>query len=88
MSWSRQGAFALLKIKETILNGEWDNWWKTQRRQRKKVGRHKPPLSASHFKQVPKSSPVIEATIPALQGPDQAKPWVGVLRKLQTIGYY
>ena len=42
MSWSRQGAFALLKIKETILNGEWDNWWKTQRRQRIKVGRHKP----------------------------------------------
>ena len=26
MSWSRQGAFALLKVKQTILNGEWDTW--------------------------------------------------------------
>lgn len=88
MSWSRQGAFALLKIKETILNGEWDTWWKTQRRQRIKVARHKPPLSASHFKKAPEISPLIEATIPALTGPEQDKPWVCVLRKLQTIGYY
>jgi len=25
-SWSRQGALSLLKIKETILNGKWDDW--------------------------------------------------------------
>jgi len=25
MSWSKQGALALLKVKKTILNGEWDN---------------------------------------------------------------
>ncbi|KUK55477.1 MAG: hypothetical protein XD79_0590, partial [Atribacteria bacterium 34_128] len=27
-------------------------------------------------------------TIPALSGPDQGKPWVGVLRKLTEAGYY
>jgi len=60
MSWSKIGAFALLKIKETILNGEWDNWWKTERERTIKVGKYKPPLSASHFKQVPDTSPLIE----------------------------
>ncbi|MCK5767386.1 MAG: UPF0236 family protein [Candidatus Atribacteria bacterium] len=88
MSWSKIGALALLKIKETILNGEWDNWWKTERERTIKVGKYKPPLSASHFKQVPDTSPLIEVTIPALSGPDQAKPWVGVLRKLTEVGYY
>ena len=88
MSWSKTGALALLKIKETILNGEWDNWWKTQREQTIKVGKYRPPLSASHFKQVPDTSPLIEVTIPAFYGPDQAKPWVGVLRKLTEVGYY
>ena len=26
MSWSKRGALALLKVKETILNNEWDDW--------------------------------------------------------------
>ena len=30
----------------------------------------------------------LEVTIPALSGPDQDKPWVGVLRKLSEVGYY
>ena len=30
----------------------------------------------------------IEVTIPALSGPDQGKPWVGVLCKLSEAGYY
>jgi len=88
MSWSKPGALALLKIKETILNNEWDNWWKTEREQTIKVGKYKPPLSAAYFKQVPDTSPLIEVTIPAFIGPDQAKPWVGVLRKLTEVGYY
>jgi len=29
-----------------------------------------------------------EVTIPAFSGPDQGKPWVGVLRKLSEVGYY
>jgi len=88
MSWSKTGALALLKIKETILNGEWDDWWKTERERNIKVGKYKPPLPASCFKKETESSPLIEVTIPALSGPDQGKPWVGVLRKLSEAGYY
>jgi len=87
MSWSRKGALALLKVKETILNGEWDTWLKTQRRQRIKLHPFKPPLSASRFKKASEVSPLIEATIPALSGPDQDKPWVSVLRKLNQVSY-
>jgi len=88
MSWSKRGALALLKIKETILNGEWDIWWEEGRKQNIKVGKYKPPLSASYFNRETESSPLIEVTIPALRGPDQGKPWVGVLRKLSEVGYY
>jgi len=88
MSWSIPGALALLKIKETVINGEWDKWWETERERNIKVGRYQPPLSASHFKKETETSPLIEVTIPALSGPDQGKPWVGVLRKLSEVGYY
>jgi len=88
MSWSKPGALALLKIKETILNGEWNKWWETERERNIKVGKYKPPLPASCFKKEAESSPLIEVTIPAFIGPDQDKPWVGVLRKLTEVGYY
>jgi hypothetical protein len=88
MSWSKPGARALLKIKETILNGEWDKWWETERERNIKVDKYKPPLPASCFKKEAETSPLIEVTIPAFIGPDQGKPWVGVLRKLTEVGYY
>jgi hypothetical protein len=88
MSWSEKGALSLLKIKETILNNEWDIWWETERGRNIKVGKYKPPLPASYFKKETETSPLIEVTIPALSGPDQGKPWVGVLRKLSEVGYY
>ena len=88
MSWSKPGALALLKIKETIINGEWDKWWETERERNIKVDKYKPPLPAAYFKKETESSPLIEVTIPALRGPDQGKPWVGVLRKLSEVGYY
>jgi len=88
MSWSKRGALALLKIKETVINGEWDNWWETERERNIKVGKYKPPLPAACFKKETETSPLIEVTIPALRGPDQDKPWVGVLRKLSEVGYY
>ncbi|GAJ00661.1 unnamed protein product, partial [marine sediment metagenome] len=88
MSWSKPGALALLKIKETILNNEWNNWWETERERDIKVGKYKPPLPAAHFNKETESSPIVEVTIPALRGPDQGKPWVGVLRKLSEVGYY
>jgi len=88
MSWSKQGALALLKIKETVINGKWDDWWEKERKKTIKLSPYKPPLSASHFKKIPDTSPIVEVTIPAFIGPDQDKPWVGVLRKLTEVGYY
>jgi len=88
MSWSKKGALSLLKIKETILNGEWDDWWETERERNIKITEFKPPLPAACFKKETESPPLIEVTIPALRGPDQGKPWVGVLRKLAEAGYY
>ena len=88
MSWSKPGALALLKIKETILNGEWDDWWETERERNIKVGKYKPPLPASYFNKETESSPIIEVTMPALSGPDQGKPWVGVLRELSRAGHF
>lgn len=88
MSWSIPGALALLKIKETILNNEWDVWWETERERNIKVGQYKPPLPASYFKKETEASPLVEVSLPALRGPDQSKPWVGVLRKLAEAGYY
>jgi len=88
MSWSKPGALALLKIKETVINGEWDKWWETERERNIKVVKYKPPLPASYFKKEAETSPLIEVTLPALRGPDQGKPWVGVLRRLSEAGYY
>ena len=31
MSWSEDGAQALLKIRQTIINGQWENWWYKER---------------------------------------------------------
>jgi hypothetical protein len=88
MSWSKKGALSLLKVKETILNGEWDDWWRTERERNIKITKFKPPLPAAHFNKETESSPLIEVTIPALSGPDQDKPWVGVLRELSRVGYF
>jgi hypothetical protein len=82
MSGSKNGALSLLKVKETILNGEWDDWWETVRERNIKISEFKPPLPAAYFYQKTVSFPVVEVTMPALSGPDQDKPWVGVLRKL------
>ena len=71
MSWSKPGALALLKIKETIINGEWDKWWETERERNIKVGRYQPPLSASYFKKETETSPLIEE--PYLLFPDQIR---------------
>jgi len=88
MSWSKLGALSLLKIKEVILNNQWDEWWEKERERNIKVGRYKPPLPASYFNKETEFSPIVEVTISALSGPDQDKPWVGVLRKLSEAGYY
>ena len=71
MSWSKKGALSLLKIKETSLNNQWDDWWKTERERNIKIGKYKPPLPASYFKKETETSPLIEVTIPAF--PDQIR---------------
>jgi len=53
-----------------------------------KLGPYKLPLSASCFKKEAGNSPLVEITLPALKGPNQGKPWVGVLRKFTEVGYY
>lgn len=58
------------------------------RKQNLKVGKFNPLLSASYFKEERESFPLIEASIPALVGTDQDKPWVGVLRELSRAGYF
>ena len=84
-SWSKKGAYSLMKVKETILNDKWDSWWKNMRNHPITISPYKPPLSASHFIQEDPSSPIIQARIPALAGPHRDKPWVGVLRKLSQL---
>ncbi len=82
MSWSEDGASALLKIRQVIFNGEWDDWWYENREKKIEVKAiFKNPLSATMFKKQ-EIVPYVEATLPCYRGPDQSKPWVGVLREL------
>lgn len=87
MSWSVKGALSLLKIKETITNGEWDSWWSDKRDQKIEINRE--PLRQLTAKDLWKKGrprePLIEA---AITGPDQNEPWAKVLRELQKIDYY
>ena len=90
MSWSIKGALSLLKIKETVINGEWDRWWSSKRDEKIEIDTEPlKQLTAKNFwKKGKDRSPLIEAEIPALQGPDRNEPWAKVIRQLQTIDYY
>jgi hypothetical protein len=90
MSWSEKGALSLLKVKETIANGDWDSWWLEGRDQKIEI-RPEPlkQLTAKNFwKREKDTLPLLEAAIPSLQGPDRHEPWAKVLRELQDIDYY
>lgn len=89
MSWSEQGALGLLKIKEKIVNGQWDLWWTKDRDQKIEI---KPrvwqELSSRDFWKKERSvTSILEAEIPALKGPDPDKPWVKVLRELSVVRF-
>jgi len=91
MSWSVKGALGLLKVKETIANGEWDTWWSNKRGEKIEINPEPlKQLTAKNFwKKNERNAPyLVEATIPALEGPDQNEPWAGVLKELQSIDYY
>ena len=90
MSWSEKGALSLLKVRETIANGEWDSWWLEGRDQKIEI-RPEPlkQLTAKNFwKEEKKTLPLMEVDIPALEGPDRHEPWAKVIRELQDIDYY
>jgi hypothetical protein len=83
MSWSKKGAISLLKIKETIINGDWDNWWQEGRNKKITIKNEwKKPLPATCFKRSGEKVPWLETAIPSLEGADQDKPWAGILREL------
>lgn len=90
MSWSKKGALSLLKIKETIANNEWDDWWSNKRDEKIEINTEPlKQLTAKNFwKKDRNITPLIETTIPALRGPDQNEPWAKVIRELQSIDYY
>jgi hypothetical protein len=88
MSWSRKGAISLLKIKELIINGDWDSWWQEDRDKKIVIREEwREPLPARCFKRAGEQVPWIETAIPALEGRDQDKPWAGVLKELTRSRY-
>ena len=84
----KQEPWLSLKIKGTIINGEWDDWWKREREWNIKVSKYQTSLPVAYSKKEAESSPLIEVTLYALREPDQVKPWVSVLRKLTEVKYY
>ena len=86
MSWSEQGAQSLLKIRQTIANGEWENWWYKERGKKIEIKAiFKKTLTAADMNKHHKIAPFIEAELPCYRGPNQSKPWVGILRDLTRV---
>jgi len=83
MSWSEQGAQSLLKIRQTIANGEWENWWYKERGRKIEIKAiFKDIITAADMNKRREIAPFIEAELPCYRGPEQSKPWVGILRDL------
>jgi hypothetical protein len=83
MSWSEQGAQSLLKIRQTILNGRWEDWWYKDRGKKIEIKAiFKDTLTAGDMNRRREIAPFIEAELPCYRGPDQSKPWVGILHQL------
>ena len=89
MSWSLKGALALLKVKEKILNKEWDSWWIVDRNQKidSQPKAWQTLTSKNFWKKERGVTSILEAEIPALQSRDQNKPWAKVLRELQEAKF-
>ena len=89
MSWSMKGALGLLKVKEKIMNHEWDSWWGRDRDQKIEVRSHAwPELTSQDFwKKETGVTSLLEAEIPALQGSDRNKPWAKVLKELSSVRF-
>ena len=88
MSWSEQGAQSLLKIRQTISNNQWDDWWYKERGRKIEIRAiFKEPLTAKDMIKKRNIAPYIEAEMPCYRGPDQSKPWVGILHELTRTKY-
>ena len=86
MSWSERGASSLLKVRQVIANGQWDAWWYEQRDKKIEIKAiFKNPLTAKDACKKQDIVPYVEATLPCYRGPEQSKPWVGVLRELTRV---
>lgn len=83
MSWSEDGAASLIKLKESIVNKEWDEWWNQRVEETKPECESYPRYVKVKRKSEENTTPYIkEFNIPALQGGGQTKPWIEVLREL------
>lgn len=83
MSWSEQGAQSLLKIRQIIINGQWENWWYRERGKKIEIKDiFKDALTAGDMNRGREVAPFIELELPCYRGPDQSKPWVGILHQL------
>ena len=88
MSWSEEGAQALLKIRQTIVNNKWEEWWYKKRGKKIEIRAvFKGPLTVKQLCKKQNIAPYIEAELPCYRGPDQSKPWVGILRELVRRRY-
>jgi hypothetical protein len=70
MSWSKQGALALLKVRETISNGQWDDWWSVQRsRELAPVTPMNPALSSTQMNKLLSTNVprITESAVPLLK---------------------
>ena len=66
MSWSEEGEQALLKIRQTIVNNEWEDWWYKKRGKKIEIrALFKEPLTARQLCKREEIAPYIEAEIPA-----------------------
>jgi len=89
MSWSEEGASAILKIRQVIFNGEWDEWWYEKRDKKIEIKAiFKEPLTAKQACMRQDVIPYVEATLPCYRGSDQSKPWVDVLRELSRVNLF
>jgi hypothetical protein len=84
MSWSGKGALGLLKVKQLIVNDEWDAWWTRQRSEKIEINLQsfKTLSSKQLWKKSEETNRLLEFDIPALGSRDQTKPWAKVLREL------
>ncbi|MFH1641004.1 MAG: ISLre2 family transposase [Candidatus Omnitrophota bacterium] len=83
MSWSVQGAQSLLKIRQTIMNNQWEDWWYRERGKKIEIKvLFKDTLTAGDMNRKREIAPFIEAELPCYRGSDQSKPWVGIMHEL------